>query len=431
MGRPQRTLTRQRFLRRGALLPFVNKKHLLSGKSGPRQYRTHSQSRRKRFNPARARIRMRLNLILQDHEPDENVAVNGAQWGGPALWRNASRLRLSDFGALQPSQYSALWLILAATFTSGCSWLMATRVAIDTASVWAAAKPVTFIFMAAMVLRGLGRRSTLPALQKAAAVAEDLFFSASQALAIGIVSGLLIYLAARAGAVFPLRDGALAYADSLLGFDWDAVSRWLAAYPVVSSLLRQTYLTSMAQGGAVLLLGSVMRPGERNGEFLWTVAAGVALTAAIFAFVPAAGKIGYWTTDFLDRLLEIRGGTSGLSYTRTASLVSFPSFHTVAAVLVTYAARRHWWSLIPMALLNAVMLASISPVGGHYLIDIVGGAAVACAAISVGRFVSGLAERQVAAARRPRGAALSVRPSGLPNMSSACVAPGVLQAGYP
>lgn len=155
-----------------------------------------------------------------------------------------------------------------------------------------------------MVLHGLGQRSTLPVLQRAAALAEDLFFSASQALAIGIVSGPLIYLAARAGGIFPMRDGALAYADSLLGFDWDAVSHWLAAHPLLSDLLRQTYLTSMAQGGAVLLLGSIMRPGERNGEFLWTVAAGVALTAAIFAFMPAVGKIGCWDTDFLDRLLE-------------------------------------------------------------------------------------------------------------------------------
>ena len=352
----------------------------------------------------------------------ESTALFSLQRGDSTSRKSDSRPRLNNFGALEPSRYVALWLILAAAFASGCAYLLAAGVLIDTASVWAAAKPAILIFIMAMVLRGLGWCSSLPVLRRATSVAEDLFLSSSQALAIGIVSGLLIYLAARAGAVFPMRDSALAYADGLLGFDWDAVSQWVTARPLLSSLLRQTYLTSMAQGGAVLLLGSLMRPGERNQEFLWTVAAGVALTAAIFAVVPAVGKVGCWDTDFVNRLLEIRGGTSGLSYARTASLVSFPSFHTVAAVLITYAARRHWWSLVPMALLNAVMLAAISPIGGHYLIDMVGGAAVAFASI--------MAECQFTATRRPRQAASSAKANGLPDVVSASLPTSVLRAGY-
>ena len=354
----------------------------------------------------------------------ENVLINGSRPSAFALRRGDPRPRLANHRFLKPSRYVALWLILIPAFAGGCAWLLAGGVAIDTASVWAAAKPVILLVVAAMALHRLGRRSLLPVLRKVAFVTEDLFLSASQALAIGIVSGLLIYLAARAGAVFPMRDGALVYADSLLGFDWDAVSHWVAARPLLSNLLRQTYLTSMAQGGAVLLLGSVMRPGERNQEFLWTVAAGVALTAAVFVFVPAIGKVGCWDTAFVDRLLEIRGGRSGMSYARTASLVSFPSFHTVAAVLITYAARRHWWSLFPMALLNTVMLAAIPPIGGHYLIDIIGGAAVACASIMV--------ERQLAATRRSSQTALGVRLSSLPDVASVSTSlpTGILQAAY-
>jgi membrane-associated phospholipid phosphatase len=62
-------------------------------------------------------------------------------------------------------------------------------------------------------------------------------------------------------------------------------------------------------------------------------------------------------------------------------LISFPSYHTVLAVLLTYAHRRSRL-LVPIALVNGIMLFSIPSYGGHYLIDIFAGAVVALLAIS-------------------------------------------------
>jgi membrane-associated phospholipid phosphatase len=64
-------------------------------------------------------------------------------------------------------------------------------------------------------------------------------------------------------------------------------------------------------------------------------------------------------------------------------LISFPSFHTANAILIV-------WTLWPIHLLrfvllplNLLLIASTPLCGAHYVIDIVGGAAVAFAAILV------------------------------------------------
>jgi membrane-associated phospholipid phosphatase len=81
-------------------------------------------------------------------------------------------------------------------------------------------------------------------------------------------------------------------------------------------------------------------------------------------------------------LLALRGG-GPLSFdlSQLQGLISFPSYHTVLAVLLTYAHRRSLL-LIPIALVNGIMLFSIPTVGQHYLVDIIAGAAVAVLAIS-------------------------------------------------
>jgi len=67
-------------------------------------------------------------------------------------------------------------------------------------------------------------------------------------------------------------------------------------------------------------------------------------------------------------------------------VIAFPSFHAVLAVLFTYA-HRHSATFAPMAALNAVMLVSIPSEGGHYLVDVFGGIAVAIVAILAVRAV--------------------------------------------
>jgi membrane-associated phospholipid phosphatase len=64
-----------------------------------------------------------------------------------------------------------------------------------------------------------------------------------------------------------------------------------------------------------------------------------------------------------------------------------PSFHTVLAILFTYAHRPPSRSFIPVAMLNLVMLVSIPFAGHHYVIDMIAGAALAAATIAIVRAV--------------------------------------------
>jgi membrane-associated phospholipid phosphatase len=62
-----------------------------------------------------------------------------------------------------------------------------------------------------------------------------------------------------------------------------------------------------------------------------------------------------------------------------------PSYHTALAVLFTYAFRGTGLIGYVIAALNTVMLLSIPPIGGHYLVDMVAGGALAIGAIAIWR----------------------------------------------
>jgi membrane-associated phospholipid phosphatase len=61
--------------------------------------------------------------------------------------------------------------------------------------------------------------------------------------------------------------------------------------------------------------------------------------------------------------------------------VTFPSFHAAAATLVTYAARGVPFVAMPLFALNALMIVSTIPEGGHYLVDVIAGVLIAVACI--------------------------------------------------
>jgi hypothetical protein len=54
-------------------------------------------------------------------------------------------------------------------------------------------------------------------------------------------------------------------------------------------------------------------------------------------------------------------------------IVTMPSYHTVMAVIFTYAFRGTGLIGYGIATLNLVMLVSIPPIGGHYLFDMLAG----------------------------------------------------------
>lgn len=225
----------------------------------------------------------------------------------------------------------------------------------------------------------------LPRLARTAAIASNLLFSVAQVLAALAALVPITYLAATSGA--PLLDAELARLDQQwFGFEWYAAAQWVADRPALDMTLRVAYYSTLLQAAAVLLIGSITRPNDRNGDIIWPFCVGILLTAAVFVFTPALGHAGHIGMEHIDRLVMIRAGKwTEFDYGQIVGIINFPSFHTTLAILFIYAVRRHPWALTVFVPLNLLMIAATPSVGGHYLMDLPPGVAVAAVAIAVAR----------------------------------------------
>jgi membrane-associated phospholipid phosphatase len=218
-------------------------------------------------------------------------------------------------------------------------------------------------------------------------------------------------LAAASG--YPLVDGALTKLDAtLFGFEWSVEANWVANHPALDWLLQRAYFSLYYQGALVFLVGSITRPGDRNGEIIWQFCISLVLTCAIFVFTPALGHVAHIGTDWMKTLTMIRNGEwADLDFSHVEGIISFPSFHTTLAILLVYAVRDHRWLLAVFVPLNMLLIVATLSVGGHYFVDPAAGAAVAFVSIAATRLL-----RQQLAKDLPRTFLdLAAAASGLPN----------------
>lgn len=219
----------------------------------------------------------------------------------------------------------------------------------------------------------------------------------------GFFSGLFMYLASATEA--PLLDAQLAAIDAALGFDWQAFLAWANARPLLAAALVFAYHSTGPLLVAEFVYFSFARREERLYELFALIALTTLCTAFIQALVPAAGAYVLFQpgreqfSNFTElagmwhyaELAVLRAGEPFTYFTANSSgMVTFPSFHTVLGVLTAYAVRDERWLAPPILLLNATMIVATIPEGGHHLIDVFAGFAIAATAI--------LALRRVAAA---------------------------------
>ncbi len=219
---------------------------------------------------------------------------------------------------------------------------------------------------------------------------------------IAFLSPFLICLVAMSGA--PLRDAALVNLDAWLGFSWLQAATWFQSQPMLSRVLSFAYLGILFQTTLITLVLAVFRP-EQTRPFTSSLAVSLALTTVIFPFVPAIGGYAHYGLEAKDFpeilattawsyppvLVNAREGLiQVLDSTVLEGLIAFPSFHAVTAVIYAY----YWWQIPYLRYaglaVNGMMLVSTIPIGSHYLVDVIGGIAVAVASIwAVSRYHRG------------------------------------------
>ena len=130
-------------------------------------------------------------------------------------------------------------------------------------------------------------------------------------------------------------------------------------------------------------------------QYILATAVALAVTLAVFAFVPAEGTFAFLeigpqeyanlapvtTTHQLVSLDALRSGKI-VEIADMEGLITFPSFHTAWAILFM-------WGFYPVRklrlaaiALNLLMIASTPVMGAHYFVDLLGGIIVALAAIA-------------------------------------------------
>ena len=208
---------------------------------------------------------------------------------------------------------------------------------------------------------------------------------------------VLSYLAA--SCALPLQDEMMERLDRVVGFDWLAWHDAMLSQPILSWLLSIAYYSLQPQAALSIIYFAVSGRTGRIRELLLLAGATLAATVLISAIWPTLGPCaangpsvgpcaanGGGDIAYLRDLLALRaGGPWHFELWAMEGIVTMPSYHTVMAVLFTYAFRRTGLVGYGIATLNLVMLLSIPPIGGHYLVDVLAGGALALGAIAVQR----------------------------------------------
>lgn len=203
------------------------------------------------------------------------------------------------------------------------------------------------------------------------------------------VAALLSYLVVGTNA--PLVDARLDAWDRAIGFDWMALLAWMQAHPAIHKPLRFAYHSGFPQIAALLIYLGFTRRSKQQGEFIALFIAAGSIAIVVSGFFPAAGP---WTHYTLSSLVDVSpmshfapvrdGSLRHFDSAHVQGLISIPSMHTAIAMLLVYAVRGTRL-LRPSALLNGLMIAATPIEGGHYLVDVLAGAAMTALLIAISR----------------------------------------------
>lgn len=196
----------------------------------------------------------------------------------------------------------------------------------------------------------------------------------------------------------PLIDATLAAADQALGFDWMALLAFYEGHPAVAAASTFLYLSSQKAMLVVAVVLVVLKRLDRLEAMIAASSIAGLFTLIVSAAYPAAGGFVHYdppgqlfpsinpatARDFMDTFHQLRDGTlRTFELHETKGIITFPSFHTIFALLLIWAVRGIRWVFIPSLLWNGGIVLTTFIDGGHYLVDVLAGAVVAYATIRI------------------------------------------------
>jgi membrane-associated phospholipid phosphatase len=207
-----------------------------------------------------------------------------------------------------------------------------------------------------------------------------------------------------AGLGWPLIDDALIVMDKAVGFDWIAFQRWTDETPAVANIFMQFYKFSVVQIPlAVFCLAARRELGRLDVYFTGLLISAIA-TIVLSGVLPSLGahpaygfepnKAGAIVrlvdvVHYLPDVLALRSGALRHLDGHFSGIITFPSFHTVMAVTAAWATWHVRWLGVVNAAVAVIVLVTTLPIGGHHLMDVVGGVGISAVAIYVAMRIEG------------------------------------------
>ncbi len=270
------------------------------------------------------------------------------------------------------------WCVLAALAAVDAVW--AGMIGFRITWGWEALQPLLIVGLTFMVVRGLG-------LERAALFVEYFLLSLAGSFALIVFSYLCL---ASAG---PLADETFLALDRAMGLDWLATRQWIESHPPLMDAMRLVYRSLVLQGLVITAILGIWGSVGQMRE-LWRLTTLACILCCLTAMaLPALGPFKQFGFEaeavFLPDLERLVAGRDLVfDPSGFAGIITFPSYHTVLALACPYALR-HWPLLFwPFLVLNGLMLFTIPYAGGHYVVDMIGGATiflVALAALKLSR----------------------------------------------
>ncbi|UCI07289.1 phosphatase PAP2 family protein [Mesorhizobium sp. B1-1-8] len=299
-----------------------------------------------------------------------------------------------------------LWLPFSNVEFSPRNWVDIGQVTVALIAAWAVAK---------FVLKRLGSDAGAMASAIRYLSKSLLMLVSGSAVFIPLTIATTVFMYLASATARPLMDEQFASIDASLGFDWLSFLAASNRNAIWSSVLFYAYHALGPQVPMVFIIQVMRQRWDRVLEFIALMAVSSLFTGPLMAMFPTAGaytfykpapelfsnltaQAGMW---HYQTLLSLRSGAPyELIVSKADGLVTFPSFHTALGILVIHALRDVRPLFVVALIVNAVMIVSTLPEGGHHLIDVVVGAAIGALSVAIVRILGRVPKKAVASEAR-------------------------------